>query len=100
MPNQIEVIDEDGNTVDLSGRTVATLSAGLDGNYELVLGPALPINPIVDETWTKADVRRLIKLLKKRERLLEQLEEVIRKEHHVEFEAHDSLKWLLDGRDL
>lgn len=58
------------------------------------------ISPEVDETWTKADVRKLIQLLKKREKLLEKLEKVIQDEHSWEFDYHDDLRRILEGKEL
>ena len=55
------------------------------------------ISPEIDETWTRAGVRKLISLLKKRERILEKMEALVRREHVLEYAVHDDLQRILDG---
>lgn len=56
-----------------------------------------PVLPDVDENWSVGQVRKLIRLVKKREKILEQLEAVIKLEHHLAYELHSDLQQFLDG---
>ena len=51
--------------------------------------------PVVDETWTKADVRRLARLILKRAGIIMQIKDLDRKIMIVDFECSENLDELL-----
>lgn len=54
--------------------------------------------PEVDETWTKADVKRLLRLLIKRRKIMGRLEELAHLEWMVEFETTTKIRRMIEGR--
>lgn len=74
---KIEVVDESGLPMDLTGRLIASAICDPQGGIAVVqLIPACPISPKVDETWTKADIRKLYRLLVKRTKIMDKIQVV------------------------
>ena len=95
MSRKIVILDERGVALNLTGRTVATLYGNLDGSYEVHLGPEQLPFPVVDETWTKADVRKLLRLIEKRANLTRRIRNIGVEERAVEEEAARAIRQIL-----
>lgn len=79
-PKPVELTDLEGNVIDVGGRiseAVITETLGFPGKIQIELKVDELAMPVPDETWTRADVRRLYQLLVKRGKILDKIKGVM-----------------------